>query len=357
VVTCNATWPENEWDDIDDCDTFCERVSLMKEIFHLLKTNISQLEESEREGVLASMKINGGDPCISMGFCPVPRSAPVKSPMTQTYRPFVVMHGHASNANSMNTLVGWVQQDLPGIYIKNVEIGDGRLSAIFMNLNKQTEDFAEQLAADPALQNGYNMLGYSQGALITRAFVERFNSPQPYNWISLAGPNGGQFGLGTIPDWLFNLVAPLIRRIPYSPLVQSTFCFAQYWKNPFNFGFYLKRSKFLADINNERDVKNPLYKANMLKLNNAILMFSDTDNVIRPQISGWFEFYNAGQDKVCTQLDHTPFWTQDFIGIRALNEINRLQMFETDCLHDEHHQEPCKDFFYAHGIPFLNNTF
>jgi len=190
----------------------------------------------------------------------------------------------------MDTLVGWVQQALPGITIRNIEIGDGTLSAIFMNLNKQVDNFAAQMAADPALQNGFNVLGYSQGTLITRGFIQRVNHPQAYNWISLAGPNGGQFGLGSIPEWLLRFLSPLIRQIPYSCLVQDTFCFAQYWKNPFNQKSYLRNSVFLADINNERDTKNPAYKANLLTLQNAVLMFSDDDNVIRPQASGWFEF-------------------------------------------------------------------
>jgi len=257
----------------------------------------------------------------------------------------------------MDTLVGWVNEALPGITIRNIEIGDGKLSAIFMNLNKQTADFAAQMAADPVLANGFNVLGYSQGALITRAFIQRFNHPQPYNWISLAGPEGGQFGLSMIPEWLLRFVSPLIRQVPYCNLVQDSFAFAQYWKNPFNLKSYLKNSDFLADINNEREAKNPLYKANLVKLQNAVLMFSDTDNVIRPQASGWFEFYQAGQEKVVVPLNQTDIYTQDFIGLRALEEAHQLYLFETDCLHNEHHQEPCKDFFNHYGLPFLDNTF
>jgi len=188
-----------------------------------------------------------------------------------------------------------------------------------------------------------------------RGFVERFNHPQPYNWISLAGPNAGQFGLGSIPEWLWRFLGPLVRQIPYSCLVQDTFAFAQYWKNPFNIKSYLKNSVFLADINNERATKNPSYNDNLEKLNNAILMFSDKDNVIRPQASGWFEFYVPGQQKVVQNLFESDFYTQDFIGLKALNETHRLQMYETDCLHDEHHTEPCKDFFFQYGIPYLNN--
>jgi palmitoyl-protein thioesterase len=303
------------------------------------------------------MKINGGDPCITIGYCPMPAQAHSQPAASSDYRPFVIMHGHASSASSMNTIVGWVIEDLPGILVRNIEIGDGTLSAIFMSLNKQVANFAGQLAADPALQNGFNMLGYSQGALITRGFIERFNYPQTYNWISLAGPDAGQFGLGHVPEWLWGFLQPLLRRVPYCWLVQHTFAFAQYWKNPYNVPLYAKKSAFLADVNNEKATKNDTYKANLLKLNQAVLMFSDTDDVIRPTQSGWFEFFAEGQEKTITPLRSSEFYLQDFIGIKALDDSQRLFLFETDCLHDEHHTEPCKDFFYEHGIPFVNNSF
>jgi len=256
----------------------------------------------------------------------------------------------------MDTIISWITQDLPGVTVRNIEIGDGYLSAIFMNMNKQVANFAAQLAADPALKDGFNMLGYSQGSLVTRAFIERFNYPQPYNWISLAGPCAGQFGLSSIPNWLMNFLSPLIRQVPYSCLVQDTFAFAEYWKNPFNIPSYLKNSVFLADINNEKPAKNATYKQNFVKLQNAVLMFSDKDNVIRPQASGFFEFYQAGEDKVVVPLSQSEFYTQDFIGVKALADANRLQMFETECLHNEHHTEPCKAFFEQFGMPYLNNN-
>ena len=39
--------------------------------------------------------------------------------------------------------------------------------------------------------------------LVTRAFIERFNDPPVHNWISLAGP---QFGVYGVPD--FNALCP-----------------------------------------------------------------------------------------------------------------------------------------------------
>jgi pimeloyl-ACP methyl ester carboxylesterase len=54
-------------------------------------------------------------------------------------------------------------------------------------LNEQIDTFAAIVRSDPKLANGFNMIGHSQGGLITRAYVERYNNPPVYNLISWAG--------------------------------------------------------------------------------------------------------------------------------------------------------------------------
>lgn len=48
---------------------------------------------------------------------------------------------------------------------------------------------------------------------------------------------------------------------------------------------YLKESKFLANINNEAETKNPEYKSNMLKLNKFIMYRFELDDTIVPSSS------------------------------------------------------------------------
>ena len=38
-------------------------------------------------------------------------------------------------------------------------------------------------------------IGFSQGTLITRGYIQLYNKPQVINYISLAGPQAGQFGI------------------------------------------------------------------------------------------------------------------------------------------------------------------
>ena len=48
--------------------------------------------------------------------------------------------------------------------------------------------------------------------------------------------------------------------------------FFQYWHDPVHFDQYLEKSQFIADINNERPLKNETYKENLLKLENLVLV-------------------------------------------------------------------------------------
>ena len=57
----------------------------------------------------------------------------------------------------------FIKEDFPGIYVHNVEIGNGRADSLFMNINKQVEQFAQHVKSDPKLRNGFNLIGHSQG--------------------------------------------------------------------------------------------------------------------------------------------------------------------------------------------------
>lgn len=61
-------------------------------------------------------------------------------------------------------------QDILGAntYVKSIRIGRNMVedfeSGYFVHPNKQVEDACQQIANDPELQDGYNAIGFSQGA-------------------------------------------------------------------------------------------------------------------------------------------------------------------------------------------------
>jgi Palmitoyl protein thioesterase len=115
----------------------------------------------------------------------------VAAAATPEYRPVVLMHGIMASAGSMSTTKGWIEQDFPGIYVHNAEVGDGVRDSLLMNMNEQVRQLAASLRADERLSRGFNMVCHSQGGLLCRAYVERFNDPPVYNLMSWAGPNSG----------------------------------------------------------------------------------------------------------------------------------------------------------------------
>jgi hypothetical protein len=55
----------------------------------------------------------------------------------EQYRPVVLMHGLDASASSMSRVKEWVEADYPGIHVKNVEVGNGKLDSWFMPIDKQ----------------------------------------------------------------------------------------------------------------------------------------------------------------------------------------------------------------------------
>ncbi len=65
---------------------------------------------------------------------------------------------------------------------------------------------------------------------------------------------------------------------------------AEYWHDPLNEQEYIDKSVFLADINNEK-VKNPTYKANLVKLQNMVLVKFLNDTMVQPYVTAALECF------------------------------------------------------------------
>jgi len=286
--------------------------------------------------------------------------------LVDCYRPVVLMHGLMASKEAMSHYEKFIKEDFPGIYVHNVEIGNGRADSLFMNINKQVEQFAQHVKSDPKLRNGFNLIGHSQGGLVTRAFIERFNDPPVHNWISLAGP---QFGVYGVPDfnalcppedcpWIASLFSLLDD--PNTDIlgesIQKFLSFAAYWHDPFNEQEFAKRNIFLADINNANTV-NATYKHNFSSLNKALLIYSTTDTIVVPRVSPWFSFYDyvSGSDSTILKFNETPLYKNDLIGLKTLNDTGRLAFATVPCEHQNIPRLSCKPYYTKLVKPLLNN--
>lgn len=272
---------------------------------------------------------------------------------TVNYRPVVLMHGIVAYASDMDELAGWLRQSFSGIYVVSIEIGNGFEDSFTWPLDKQVEHFCRKVNNDTNLQHGYNMLGFSQGTLITRGAVERCSLPV-YNLITLSGVHAGGFGI----PYLLKLPAyirELVTKYAYEETVQNITSVANYWRDPYQLDKYLKHCHFLSDINNEHEVHNETYRTNILKLNSFVMTYSDIDEVITPRESGWFMGYTNDSLHVETRNNSRQF-TEDLIGMRTLLEQGKLYTFISHTRHQDTPHKPNKDFFMKNILPFFNNT-
>jgi len=277
------------------------------------------------------------------------------------------MHGLLTGAEAMSHAAAWITADFPGMYIKNVEIGNGRDDSMFMNINDQVAEFARIVANDTQLARGFNLIGHSQGGLITRAYIERYNNPPVYNWMSWAGPQQGVFG---VPDlnaycpvadcpWLAVLFDEiLVQNNWLSKDIQDNIAFAAYWHDPLDQAAFASENVFLADINNARAVKNATYKSNIMSLNTAMLLYSTTDHIVVPRESPWFSFFDYvnGSDSTVDDYKLLPDWTDDWIGMRSLASKGKLLTYSTPCGHQNIPRDVCKKYYDMYSKPLLNNT-
>ena len=282
----------------------------------------------------------------------------------EEWRPVVLMHGLLANASKLDTLKTRIAADFPGIYVRSVEITT-KITSLTTSMNVQVERFAAAVRADPRLARGFNLVGHSQGGLITRGYVERHNDPPVHNLISLAGPQAGQYGVpefnALCPDhacpWLDELMRRLLDEGATAAL-QEAFSFASYWRDPKNLSNYLATNIFLADLNNERTAKNATYKANMLSLNAYGLLFSTGDDICVPRETPWFAFFADGSDQQpLVPMEQSAAYEGDWIGLRTLAESGRLVRWQVDCPHGEIPQASCLDQSYVPNMQrLLNNT-
>ncbi|XP_046686845.1 palmitoyl-protein thioesterase 1-like [Homalodisca vitripennis] len=86
-------------------------------------------------------------------------------------KPIVMWHGMGDcccNPLSLGKITKFLEQQMPNVYVKSIMIGNNVVedteNGFFMNVNDQVKMVCEQLASDSKLNEGYNAIGFSQGA-------------------------------------------------------------------------------------------------------------------------------------------------------------------------------------------------
>lgn len=274
--------------------------------------------------------------------------------------PVVIWHGlgDSSSAPGLHDIATLIDTIHPGTYTYIIQLGaDGnadRTASFLGNVTQQIESACAQLAADPILSTApaIDAVGFSQGGQFLRGYVQTCNRPPVRNLLTFGSQHNGIREFQKCKS-AFDLVcqgaSALLRTgSVWSAYVQSRLVPAQYYRDPAELGRYLESSAWLADVNNEREVKNATYARNLAGLENLVMVLFEEDKTVIPKESGWFAEVNGTSDEV-TALRNRTIYKEDWIGLRTLDEKGGL-VFEK--VKGEHMQLDEKDLERLFGKYF-----
>ena len=256
-------------------------------------------------------------------------------------KPIVLLHGIESRVENLEELKIWIKETFERP-VYNLELGDGDDYSTETPIYIQVEELKDTIYKIPELKNGFDFIGISQGGLIGRAYVQKYNHESYYcvnTLITLVTPHGGVY------DKNLNLINF------YTKKMQSSLSFSNYWRNPKELTQFLTHSSFLADANNERLNKNETYKKNIMSLENFVMVYSPNDEIIKPPETGIFATYDKKLHII--DLKSSDLYKKDWLGLKYLDQNKKLFFEKTNCTHVEHRMPICFPQLYNIFKQFL----
>eukprot|EP00300_Choanocystis_sp_HF-7_P030287 c39082_g1_i1.p1 GENE.c39082_g1_i1~~c39082_g1_i1.p1 ORF type:complete len:346 (+),score=102.08 c39082_g1_i1:44-1039(+) len=253
------------------------------------------------------------------------------------FKPVVQMHGmgdFAANPLGMVPLKRAISKQLNGTYVTNIALGSNVLSDMLGSfvevMDKEVDIFAAAVRADVNLKDGFNAIGYSQGALTIRGYIEKYNDPPVHSFISMHGILAGVAGFPhcNFTSEICEMFDNFLGAAAYNSLSQSVLAQANYLRDPLRIDGFLKNCHFLPDVNNERN-SNATFTKHFQNITRLVMVKALEDTMVWPNDSEWFGFYQDGSDKIKLQMEDTEWYKQDLFGLRTLDEAGRIVKLTT----------------------------
>lgn len=253
--------------------------------------------------------------------------------------PIVLWHGMGDSccfSFSLGAFQKKLNESLGGVYIHSIEIGNNIIEDVENGFFKypldQLNETCETLSADPALANGFNAIGFSQGGQFLRGLVQRCPTIKIKNLITLGAQHQGVYGLprcGALSSEICDYLRKLLSEFAYNQYVQDVLVQATYWHDPNNEETYKSHSAYLGEINNERAI-NQDYIKRLQSLENFVMVKFINDSMVQPVETEWFGYYKPGQAVETESLQESRLYTDDRLGLKKMDEESKLHFLEVE---------------------------
>lgn len=266
--------------------------------------------------------------------------------------PLLIWHGLGDHfdADGLQSTGELAQSVHPGTrvhYIRLDESGDEDRKASFLgNVSAQLDAVCASLHNESSLWRAApttaaggtasktvlraDALGFSQGGQFLRGLAERCDGLALRSLVTFGSQHNGISDFSACGTWdlLCRGALGLIRGNAWGEWVQGNVVPAQYYRETdaatgLGSAEYLEASHFLADVNNERAVKNGTYVERIAALEAFVMYIFEDDTTVIPKESGWFAEVNATSGEV-TPLRERRLYAEDWLGLRRLDDKGGL---------------------------------
>mmetsp|Transcript_59873 Transcript_59873/g.129799 ORF Transcript_59873/g.129799 Transcript_59873/m.129799 type:complete len:359 (+) Transcript_59873:81-1157(+) len=283
-------------------------------------------------------------------------------------RPVLLLHGLSETSRNMASLASWIGEARPGVKVMPLAVYEGPESflALPVQVDGVVSAIREIVKKDPdSFNGGYDLVCFSQGALICRVVCQVMDDHRVHTLISLAGPQLGIYGsawlslFGSAPEISIAALmgAQSFHSLAYNQVSQSANSIFNLWNDPLHQDEFLAGNAFLPMVNGLSGPVPAGMLANFKRVQRAVFlaghMDETSDGVLEPWNSGVFGYFAKGSDSQIQAMSEQDFFEKDTFGLKTLNDTGRLHL---EAVSGVRHGDwtHSRDVFKAHVLQHLS---
>jgi palmitoyl-protein thioesterase len=284
--------------------------------------------------------------------------------------PLLIWHGLGDrfDADGLQSTGELAEEVHPGTFVYYIRTdedgGSDRTNTFFGNVTTQLAEVCAAIHDEAGLADPDNRtkvradaLGFSQGGQFLRALVEACEGLSVRSLVTFGSQHNGiaEFQECGDFDFVCKGATGLIVNNVWTDFIQGKVVPAQYYREVnettgLGSDEYLKKSNFLAHINNEKEVKVERYKEKIAALERFVMYVFKDDETVIPKETGWFADVNATSGEV-TSLKERRMYKEDWLGLKKLDEKGGLVFKNTTGKHMELSDKDLRDAFLRYFGP------